>query len=146
MKQKTKSRLTVVLVLVIISTIFAAIWIIRQKRAQRARQADYASQLASFNQFIRPGMSRKQVEDSFRERKIEFGHMCCVQPAELASRRSWDDLVWIGAEDAPWFCSRHNIYIAFQFADHNSRERHGESDGLDTLRAVSIYGRLEGCL
>jgi hypothetical protein len=72
--------------------------------------------------------------------------MCCVDSTETARRDSRDDLVKIGTEDAPWFCSEKNVYVAFQFTDHQQRRGMPKADDLDTLKAVSIYRWLEGCL
>jgi hypothetical protein len=58
---------------------------------------------------------------------------------------AYDDLVKIGQEDVPWFCSENNVYIAFQFlgSQKNSLPR---ADTSDRLKDVTIYRKLDGCL
>ncbi len=59
-----------------------------------------------------------------------------------------DDLVKIGEEEHPWFCSEHFVYVAFQFVDHVQVEKafSFNDDDSDTLKALSIYHQLGGCL
>jgi len=67
----------------------------------------------------------------------------------MSNRSSLDDLVKIGKEDAPWFCSENNVYIAFQFIDREREQAVGftlHTDDLDSLKSVTIYPWLEGCL
>ena len=65
--------------------------------------------------------------------------MCCVDIKKSVD--VWDDLVKIAQEDAPWFCSEKNIYIAFQFTGTASR-----AEPSDKLISVTVYPWLEGCL
>ena len=115
-----------------------------EERAQRRREIEYDSSLRSYSQDLRPRMKRKEVEDDLSAKSIPFLHMCCVKRKEL-NRFVYDDLVKIGHEDAPWFCSENNIYIAFQF-DGPSRSAGATTDPSDTLDAVTLYRWLEGCL
>jgi hypothetical protein len=114
-----------------------------KKQAQNRREAAYQLQLLSYTQDLKTGMTRKEVEDYFRANKIEFRQMCCVAD-ELYTRHSWDDLIKIGEEEVPWFCRGNNVYVAFRFADYDKSER--QDDDLDTLKSVTIYHELEGCL
>jgi hypothetical protein len=73
--------------------------------------------------------------------------MCCVanyrgQP--VAASDTYDDLVKIGQEKAPWFCSEHNVYIAFEFNPKSEGEA-PETNASDSLKRVSIFHELEGC-
>jgi hypothetical protein len=113
---------------------------------RKRREIVYQTTLWSYQQALKPGISRKEVEDYLRERKQTFTQTCCVDPKE-SRKRSWDDLVKIGAEDAPWFCSESAVYVAFQFADSSlPRKDIWSADDLDSLKSVAIYRRLEGCL
>jgi Na+-transporting NADH:ubiquinone oxidoreductase subunit NqrC len=138
------------LIFVLVFAVLSAIWMVvrskLQQQAQRKRDAAYQATLLSFTEALKPGMTRKEVEDYFRAKNLKFIQMCCVDSRESASRSSWDDLTKIGEEQAPWFCSEKNIYVAFQFTDHKARNGTPKTDDLDTLRAVSIYRWLEGCL
>ncbi len=67
----------------------------------------------------------------------------CVADA-FSTRHSWDDLIKIGEEDVPLFCRQNNVYVAFLFTDYDKSER--QDNDLDTLKNVTIYHELEGCL
>lgn len=118
------------------------------KRAQRRRQAGYQSVLRDYTQALKPGMNRKEVEDYLRAKDVTFRQTCCVDATESSRRHTWDDLTKIGEEDAPWYCSQHNVYVAFQFTDHVKVETgySMKDDDLDTLKAVTLYHQLETCL
>jgi hypothetical protein len=92
-------------------------------------------------------MNRKEVEHYLHTRNVEFRQTCCVDSSELSTRGSWDDLTKIGEEGHPWFCSEHNVYVAFQFTDHTKKVGVDfEADDMDTLKAITLYHWLEGCL
>lgn len=139
--------LRVLLVAVIICGIFLSVVGIRhltEMKAQKGREVAYQTALHSFQQVLKPGMSRKEVEAYLRGKNISFRQMCCV---EKNSKNSLDDLTKIGEEKTPWFCSENNIYIAFQFADRTEqKETRLRASDLDTLQAVTIFRWLEGCL
>lgn len=85
-------------------------------------------------------MTRKNVEDYFRSKDIHVTQMCCID-----ERTAYADLVRIGKEKHPWYCSEHNVYVAFQFAavePHTSFRAHDS----DVLKKVTIFHWLEGCL
>jgi hypothetical protein len=146
--RKTIQRLLILVVAtIIVAAIGFEIQAKRKEQARKKREATYVLRLRSFTQDLTPGMTRKQVEDYLKSKNVEFRQMCCVEPEELATRSTWDDLTKIGEEPAPWFCSENNVYVAFQFTDHKQSDAlYKEDDDLDTLRAVSIYRWLEGCL
>ncbi|HTX15467.1 MAG TPA: hypothetical protein VMD77_09235 [Candidatus Baltobacteraceae bacterium] len=134
----------------VLPALLIAVTIVRHRlarREQKKRQAVYELTLRSYQEALKPGMTRKEVEDYLRAKNANIRQMCCINPLEDATRSSWDDLVKIGREDVPWFCSENNVYVAFQFADHEHRHDYEIRDSdLDTLRAVTIYRQLEGCL
>jgi hypothetical protein len=115
-------------------------------QSQRKREASYEAARTSYSQVLKPGMTRKETEKYLRDMNKSFQQMCCVNAK--ASKHSWDDLVKIGKEDAPWFCSQNNVYVAFQFVDHvqTSKSVGWQGDDLDTLNSITVYRRLEGCL
>jgi hypothetical protein len=144
-----RTLLSVLLVLTIIGLSGSAIRYEFKKREQKRRQTAYVEALSSYTQVLRPGMTRKEVEGYLHARNIEFAQTCCVDSSETAKRHSWDDLARIGREDPPWYCGENNVYIAFQFKDHNQgQEATGfiKNDDFDTLKAVTIYHSLERCL
>ena len=122
----------------------AGVRYVLEKRAQRRREAAYQSALSSYTAVLRPGMTRKEVEDYFRAKNIRFRQMCCVD-IKTFSRNVFDDLTKIGQEEAPWFCSERNIYVAFQL-DGPARNVGWNANDSDRLKVVTIYPWLEGCL
>ena len=136
-------RWIAILALIVITLSAYAVYQIRQKRAQQRRESTYQSLLGSYSEVLKPGMSRKDVEGYLNAKNVRFTQMCCVAQHTGA----FDDLTKIGQEDAPWYCSEQNIYVAVQF---NAAERYKnprtETDPSDTLRAITIFRWLEGCL
>ena len=61
--------------------------------ARRARAA-----VATYSQDLKPGMTRKEVEDYLRANKVQFSQGCCAGSNE----RSLDDLIEIGTRHFPW--------------------------------------------
>lgn len=102
----------ILVVIVSLAAIGMLVWRYRLKK----REASYQLALNSYAETLRPGTTRKGVEDYLRARKIEFGQMCCIDHKN-SPKHSWDDLVKIGEEGAPWFCTRHSVYIGFEFED-----------------------------
>lgn len=117
-----------------------------KKKAREKREAGYELTLLSYSQALKPGMPRKEVEHYLQGKNVPVQQMCCVAANELSQRHSWDDLTKIGQGDADWFCSENNVYVAFQFNDHGQHGAHWDANDFDTLKAISIYRRLEGCL
>lgn len=115
-------------------------------RARKLREAKYETVLRSYTRDLSPGIKRKEVESYLQARDVHFLQMCCVDASESSRRHSLDDLAKIGGESAPWYCSEHNVYIAFQFTDHGQPEKGYIAEGSDTLKAITIYHWFEGCL
>jgi hypothetical protein len=113
---------------------------------KRKREAAYQSALLSYTQVLKPGMTRKEVEDYLRAKNIDFGQMCCVVGIQPHPKHSLDDITKVGQEDVPWFCSEHYIFVAFQFEDHGQYKSILGADDKDTLKSVTIYHELGGCL
>ena len=113
--------------------------------AQQKREAVHQSQVDAYAEVIKPGMTRKQVEDYLRGKKIPFQQMCCV-----AGENSLSDLVKIGTDKKPWFCSEHDVFAAIQFATVPSNERHIVSGypafDTDVLKRITVFHWLGGCL
>jgi len=121
-----------------------------KKRAAQKREAAYQSALSEYQRVLRPGMTRKEVEDYLRAKNADFSQMCCVNVVTSNSpkRHTWDDLVKIGEEEHPWFCSEHFVYVAFEFADYIRIETDYsmQDNDSDPLRSVSIFHQLGGSL
>src|SRR5215813_8375689 len=105
-----------------IAVIEFGLWSVHQVREQHKaaeREANYQTILANYTGELKPGMTRELVEQQLQKSGRPFKQMCCG--AEFRGQhvsavgRAWDDLVKIGQESAPWFCSENNIYVAFEF-------------------------------
>lgn len=137
-----KRWLTSIFIVLAVAVPVYAIYRVREKRAAQKREASYQSSFQRYSELLKPGMTREEVEGYFRVMNLKSQRMCCVSHDSGA----WDDLVQIGKEEAPWFCSENNVYIAFQFAAQDDRHAMPVADPADTLKVITIYRRLEGCL
>ena len=119
-----------------------------KKQAQKRREATYQSELRSYSLVLPMGTKRSEVENYLRAKNAAFSQFCCVDESSFARRHTWDDLVKIGEEDHPWFCSEHFVYVAFQFVDHVQVEEgySFKDDDSDALKDISIYHQVSGCL
>jgi len=145
-------RLKVLMVVAVAVVIVFGFWLghhLRERHKAAEREAQYQTLLAKYTSEFKPGMSRDQVEQHLQKNGKRFEQMCCVANfrGEHASfiGSSWDDLLKIGEESAPWFCSENNVYIAFEFNPKSQGER-PETNGSDALKRVSVFHHLEGCL
>jgi hypothetical protein len=91
-------------------------------------------------------MERGEIENDLRIRNKPFQQTCCSTIARGDSK-SWDDLVQVGKEDAPWYCSENYVYVAFKFEDFSvDSEPLRNPKDTDRLQSIALYRRLEGCL
>jgi hypothetical protein len=138
-----KKRWVVSLVVVVL--IALGIYAIQRSLARRAEQkrlAEYQRVTKEYADTLPVGISRVEVENYLRTRGRRFQQSCCVG----VPRNAWADLIKIGEESAPWYCSRSNVYVAFEFgATAESRSMPKALDD-DKLLSVSLYQRLEDCL
>ena len=125
------------LVLVVLAAV--AIRHIWKKHEEKKREIFYQSVLHSYSEDLKPGMTREQVENFLRAKKDQFQQVCC-------DRGSYSDLIKIGQEDAPWYCSENNIYIAFQFNSVAEESAHPWKDPFDPLESIELLPKLEDCL
>lgn len=107
---------------------------------QQKREAAYQAKLESYTEALKPGMTRKNVEDYLRAKGVAFGQLCCVD-----ERSAYADLVYIGKEKHPWYCEEHNVFIAFQFAAVEAHKGWEAYDS-DTLKSITVFHKFEGCL
>jgi hypothetical protein len=119
-----------------------------QERARQRREVEYQRVLRAYSEALKTGMSRKQVEEYLSANKLSFRQLCCVSVKEFSRGvhdNAYDDLVKIGQEDVPWFCSENNVYIALQFLGSQKDSLPG-AEPSDRLKDVTIYHKLEDCL
>jgi hypothetical protein len=105
--------------------------------ARRAKAA-----MATYSQVLKPGITRKEVEDYFRTNTISFSHGCCV-----SNERSVDDLIEIGTRHFPLPCGDSTYYVAFIFDEKTQHPPAGlpRANDQDTLRSVTTFGRVDDC-
>jgi hypothetical protein len=108
--------------------------------AQEKREAAYQTTLQSYSDVLKPGMTRKYVEDYLRSKGVTFHQLCCID-----ERSAFADLLKIGKEKHPWYCSEHDVYVAFQFVAAEPHTLPLARD-TDTLKTITIFHKLEGCL
>jgi hypothetical protein len=107
--------------------------------ARRARAA-----VATYSQVLKPGMTRKEVEDYFRANKVQFSQECCVGGSII---HSLVDLIKIGTQHIPLPCGDTPYYVAFIFDYHTQHPpvRLLPADDLDTLRSITTFDRVDDC-
>jgi len=108
------------------------------KRAREKREVAYQETLRSYSAALKPGMRRQDVECYLTTRNISFSRGGLSVP---------EDLIKIGNEEVPWWCTGGSIYVRFQFIPHDQRANPVEItlSELDILARVDIY-RSVACL
>jgi hypothetical protein len=108
---------------------------------KQKREAAYQAALQSYSEALKPGMTRKNVEDYLKAKGVKYERMCCID-----EKTAWVDIVGIGKEKHPWYCSAHNVYIAFQFADEPHEGSRISDRDSDKLKSITVHHSLDGCL
>jgi hypothetical protein len=98
----------------------------------------------SYSQVLKPGMTRKDVEDYFRANKIDFSQGCC---AAGSNGHSLDDYIEIGTQHFPVPCGDTSYYVAFIFNDQKQHppERFLHAHDLDTLQSITTFQWVDDC-
>ncbi len=114
---------------------------------QQMRHDDvkYGSELSSYQRDLKPGVSRKEVENYFRDRNIPFSRMCCVTTHHAYG--SLDDIVFLRIENHPWPCGTEYVDIGFVFDEQQNQPytRQSMADPTDTLVGIHVL-RTVDCL
>ena len=108
---------------------------------KKQREAAYQAALTSYSRALTTGMLRKDVEAYLKARGTPFLQMCCMG----ASHNALDDLIKIGEEESPWYCSEHNVYVGLEFVSRGGHQ-FPEAHDADALQTVRIHHWLGGCL
>jgi hypothetical protein len=134
-----------------LSTFFmtAALCFLAGCAARRAGQqiqhddAHYGSALRSYLSDLKPGVSRKEVEDYFRARSISFsrGNDHYTNRSSPAFDLSYPDIIGLREETRPWPCGSSDVYVVFKFTGHRPYSGVGniEADDTDTLESIHIW-------
>ena len=134
----TRHSLTAALVLVLSAVSIEGA---RGQSANQKREAAYQKTLQVYTEALKPGMTRTDVEDYLRAKGASFHQMCCS-----LEWSAFADLVKIGQEKHPWYCSEHNVYIAFLFTAIEAHDVVVRINDSDVLKQITIFHQLEGCL
>jgi hypothetical protein len=133
------------------AAIAISLWFVQHARDRDAaeREGGYHTVLAQYTVELKPGMTREHVERHLQANGRGFKQMCCVAnfKGEYVSLgwAGYDDLVKIAEESAPFVCSENNVYIAFEFNPKSQGEL-SQTNGSDTLKRISIFHQLGGCM
>jgi len=106
--------------------------------ARRQRAAGYHATLRSYQENLKSGVTRKEVESYLRARNTPF-----VQGPD------GDLSVQVGEESLPWFvwwCGGQRIDVEFQFIAPARSGGTTETNDMDELKTVFLAERTEGCL
>ena len=101
-----------------------------ERRAARARQIVYQEAVNEYAVALKLGTSRSEVESYLHSRDRKFERSSRLSNSASGAA----DLVKIGAERPPWFCSRLDFFAAFKFS------------WTDKLQDVVLYSELVDCL
>ena len=112
--------------------------------AQKKRQAQYQSQLASYRIAVKLGITRYELEAYLQSQHATFRHLCCLPFVKSGS--GYADIVEIGSENPPWYCNHSNIYIAFEFPRDETQDVVAEPRGSDRLQNIELFPYLEECM
>jgi hypothetical protein len=107
----------------------------------KKHEAVYSSEIQVYASVLKPGTTRRKVEDYLRSKGSKFRQMCCIDESS-----AFADLVLIGKEKPPWWCGEHNVYIAFQFTSSELRPITVLKDDSDILTKITVYYWLGNCL
>ena len=140
MKRRLLLIVGLVVAVLVVCLVVRHVW---EQRMQHKREIAYQTALQSYSATFRPGTMRKEVETQLRNRGLAFQQIWGPIDGQRASVPL--DLVRIGRESAPWYCSEQDVYIAFEFATTGPHESLDFRDS-DVLKAVSVYKWLQGCL
>jgi hypothetical protein len=103
--------------------------------SKKKREAGFQFLAESYSRGLKPGLPRKTVEDYLKSKGTAFETMW--------DNRTLTDLVKIGEEDHPWYCSENSVFIRFQFAQAEWGEAALPSG---VLTRVDRYDQMRGCL
>src|SRR5579863_4360043 len=124
-----------IVVLIVLFAIALAWRYERHESARNKREAGYELERRRYSAALRMGMSRKELEEYFRENNI------------VARPRMADELlVQIGREDPPWFCSELNVFVKFQFDHHGRNPSQWPASDSDVLTSITTLYWPDRCL
>jgi hypothetical protein len=141
--KKTLISFALLILILLAGVVVRHKWRQRAQREQHARQerdVAYQSALKSYSRILQPGLTREYVENFLRKNGTAFGQVCCI-----GDSAAFADLVQIGSEKPPWWCSERTVYVAFRFVAAGSHDR-WQKNGSDVLDSITIYEQAGGCM
>jgi hypothetical protein len=108
--------------------------------AREKREIVYRSVLQKYSAELALRSRRPEVESYLRARGADFSWIYTAFGGRRKSQ--YADVVKIGEESAPWYCSDAYVYIAFEFS---GAEDYKQSDS-DVLERIEIFRPYSGCL
>lgn len=106
--------------------------------AREKRERGYQVALRTYSQALSPGLTRTEVERYLHAKDADF----FVEFGPFGGSYGSADLLRMGQETAPWYCSEQDVYLAFEFSDAEKDKQNAS----DVLEKVEIYRQYEGCL
>jgi hypothetical protein len=129
------------LLIVIAVLIFAlAFRKITRDVARGKREIRYTIAFNAYSQALHPGMTRKDTEEYLHSRNTQFSWVFTAFGGRRESQ--YADIVKIGEEAAPWYCSYAYVYVAFEFAPVKDFR---QTDS-DVLQKIEMFRPYTGCL
>ena len=137
-----RRRLLWIFVAIVIAVLAFGLREVLKARAQKKREVAYQSALAFYAKNLTLGMLRKDVDSYLRANHVSFSQTCCFE-----FRGAFADLVKVGEDDAPWFCSDTDVYVALEFAASEPLQPLSTpANDMDVLRKIAIERIGSGCL
>jgi hypothetical protein len=139
MTRRTK-KLVLAVPLVLISYGVIA-YQLRQRKIAAKERKTYNDQLAFYGAFLKPGMTRVDVERELRQRSIPF------QQRHYYETRGYDDFVLLERFDYPvFYCSFEDasLHLKFDYSGGRSSTDFGAPE--DPLREIGVRHQLMDCL
>src|ERR1700744_714374 len=97
-------------ILICAGILYWAVSSILTRREERRRESMFQETLRAYQEALKPGMTRAQVEAYLQSKGIRFQKSCCINHENRAA-----DLTKIGEGNELWYCSENTMYVAFQF-------------------------------
>jgi hypothetical protein len=126
------------LLLSVVVLLSIAVHHVLSARSNKRRVTDHQSALLMYSKNLAPGLTRKDVENYLRTNRTGFVQRCCGD-----EKGAYSDLVRVGEEPAPWYCSEWAVYVEFVFT---ATESPRFPSGSDVLKRIELVSNGEVCL
>jgi hypothetical protein len=124
-----KPRNVVIPAIVLIAALAWMIPHYRGTQRRKLREARYQTTLTSYSSELKPGMTRKEVEDLLRQKDIHLVRMLFQGP-------TLDDFINIGQERLGWPCSKEEVNIQLHFTPQGANREGAPNDILKDITLI----------